>query len=184
MLLKGLKKNRSLQEEVYFSGLKGHFSLQIWFIVWKERNVWVGCFFFLRQESNLCAKPAEAAPFFLVQEGEEMGICNPQGCQDGNSFPIWLQYVKCAYFKPGPFQLLPPVVQHPNLGEKKTPTFVWIDILQMTIWSTLVPPPYQCEDNIHFQLVAAILVRFSFYSLTIFVLLKSCSVINEILQFC
>lgn len=40
------------------------------------------------------------------------------------------------------------------------------------------------EDNIHFQLAERIVVMFSFTALTIFLLLKSGAVINEILQFC
>lgn len=100
----------------------------------------------------------------------------------GNLFPpdSSVPPVQCVSFKPGHLQLLLPRLQRPNLGR----TFLQIDILQMTMQSTPAPPPCRNEDNIRFQLVVHILVMFSFYSLTIFVLLKSCLVINEILQFC
>lgn len=88
--------------------------------------------FFKRQKSDLCAKPAEVIPFFLVQEGEEAEICNLQRWHGGEPIshltPVCF-LLNVSTLNPVISNCCCLIVQHPNLGK----TFVQIDILQMTI---------------------------------------------------
>lgn len=75
---------------------------------------------FKRQKSNLCAKPAEVVPLFLVQDDEEVEIWNLQCQQDGKpiSHPAPACFlVNLSALNLGISNCWCLSVQHPNLGK-------------------------------------------------------------------